>query len=172
MIFSNIIVSNPYKAGRVSEKVSIHTGKRKAPSAQEQKHYQPWMEGTPINRQRNRKEIKIFRTGQSGLFKPSQTRWREPRGAVKTSILCYIKVIFSGLRRLTSTTKSPSGGLKSRLIPPPPTTYLCYPHMPCPFACSCSIMCAPVSVRGCPCRCPLPLGGLTLHRDFDKVLIK
>lgn len=54
----------------------------------------------------------------------------------------------------------------------PPTTYLCYPHMPCPFACSCSIMCAPVSVRGCPCRCPLPLGGLTLHRDFDKVLIK
>lgn len=74
MIFSNIIVSNPYKAGRVSEKVSIHTGKRKAPSAQEHKHYQPWMEGTPINRQRNRKEIKIFRTGQSGLFKPPQTR--------------------------------------------------------------------------------------------------
>lgn len=144
MIFSNIIVSNPHKAGRVSEKVSVHTGKRKAPSAQEHKHYQPWMEGTPINRQRNRKEIKIFRIGQSGLFKPSQTRWREPRGAVKTSVLCYIKVIFSGLRRLTSTTKSPSGGLKSRLIPPPPLPTFVIPTCPVPLhaaAALCVLLC-------------------------------
>lgn len=78
MIFSNIIVSNPHKAGRVSEKVSVHTGKRKAPSAHEHKLYQPWMEGTPIKCQRNRKEIKIFRTGQSDFSNHHKRDGRSP----------------------------------------------------------------------------------------------